>query len=588
MSATGTFASSVMHKLTKPLAILTGMRWGYAALISLAIAAIVAVAVQNYRAVDRELTAVALLRRDTVVQLIATTISEKFGRLIDVAVSLATRVRFRELVADGKWAEAAEILRAVPRDLPFIERLFLADVDGALMADVPELPGIRRANVAHRDWYQGVRSDWRPHVSSVYRRVPVPQLNVFAVAVPIRAVDGSVLGILVLQVRVDTFFEWAKRVDTGTEGFVYVVDSKGQLAFDSKSKDLETIRDFSGVPAVQRLRRGEQGVEIAYDPLEREDIISAYAPVAGYGWGVVTRQSTRSSAAFEAKNEQLNLLLTAYGLTLALCVLATYLASRIMLQRRQVAEDHRIKAELEHAVTERTAQLEAINKELEGFSYSVSHDLRSPLRAIDGFSRIVMEDYGGKFDDEGRRLLGVIRDSSQKMGQLIDDLLEFSRLGRKPLATAEIDMTRLVEEVTGDLHMPGGKPTGLVLGALPPASGDPTLVKQVWVNLLGNAVKFSSKREQAVIEVSGRENGAESIYCVKDNGAGFDMKYSDKLFGVFQRLHSAQEFDGTGVGLAIVQRVVARHGGRVWAEGEVNKGAAFFFSLPKGRQDGHI
>lgn len=256
--------------------------------------------------------------------------------------------------------------------------------------------------------------------------------------------------------------------------------------------------------------------------------------------------------------------------------------------RREALEMTERLQESRAALEGRTAELVEANRELESFSYSVSHDLRSPLRAVDGYARIVEEDYAEKLDDEGRRLLGVIRDNSKKMGELIDDLLEFSRLGRKPLSTAAIDMTRLVEEVLGELQMSGERPPGLMIGALPPARGDATLVKQAWANLLGNAIKFSSKREQPAIEVSGHENGAESVYCVKDNGAGFDMQYYNKLFGVFQRLHSADEFAGTGVGLAIVQRVVTRQGGRVWAEGKVDEGAAFYFSLPRGRQDGQI
>ncbi len=244
--------------------------------------------------------------------------------------------------------------------------------------------------------------------------------------------------------------------------------------------------------------------------------------------------------------------------------------------------------ELESRVRERTAQLETANRELESFSYSVSHDLRAPLRAIDGFSRIVQEDYAGKLDEEGKRLLGVIRDNSQKMAQLIDDLLEYSRLGRKLLSSAVIDVKRMVEEVLEELLASGESSPRLEVGALPAARGDATLLKQAWTNLLANAIKFSGKRGQAVIEVSGQENGAESVYCVKDNGAGFDMRYYEKLFKVFQRLHHEEEFKGTGVGLAIVQRVVSRHGGRVWAESKVDEGAAFYFALPKGRQDGQI
>jgi signal transduction histidine kinase len=256
------------------------------------------------------------------------------------------------------------------------------------------------------------------------------------------------------------------------------------------------------------------------------------------------------------------------------------------LMQAQRNEIQTLNANLERRVAERTVQLEASVKELEDFTYTVSHDLRAPLRAIGGFSRILTEDHGGRLDDEGRRLLGVIDNNSRKMGALIDDLLDFSRLGRKALSTAPIDMKRLVEEVLGGLEVPGERRPGVVLGEIPPARGDATLVKQVWANLLGNAIKFSGKREQPVIEVSGREDGAETVYCVKDNGAGFDMQYYDQLFGVFRRLHGAHEFTGTGVGLAIVQRVVTRHGGRVWAEGKVGEGAAFYFSLPTGKQDG--
>ena len=244
----------------------------------------------------------------------------------------------------------------------------------------------------------------------------------------------------------------------------------------------------------------------------------------------------------------------------------------------------RLNADLERRVAERTAQIETSSKELEDFTYTVSHDLRTPLRAIDGFSRILEEDYGDKLDDEARRLIGVVRENTRKMGQLIDDLLTFSRLGRNPIAATSINMEALARSALAEIDAPAAAGRARIeIHALPEAWGDPAPIKQVWTNLLSNAIKFSGKRDQPLIEVSAHDDGANAVYCVKDNGAGFDMQYYAKLFGVFQRLHGNDEFPGTGVGLAIVRRIVSRHGGRAWAEGKMGEGAAFYFSLPKGR-----
>lgn len=225
-------------------------------------------------------------------------------------------------------------------------------------------------------------------------------------------------------------------------------------------------------------------------------------------------------------------------------------------------------------------QLEAANKELESFSYSVSHDLRAPLRAMDGFSRAVMEDYGGLLPEDGRRHLEIIRGNAQKMGRLIDDLLTFSRLSRAPLKKQKVDTARIVRTTLDELqHERATRSVDLRIDSLPDCVADPALLKQVWVNLLSNALKYSRKRESAVIEIGCTRENEKNTYFVRDNGAGFDSRYAHKLFGVFQRLHRAEDYEGTGVGLAIVQRVVHRHGGRVWADSELNKGATFYFTL---------
>ena len=231
------------------------------------------------------------------------------------------------------------------------------------------------------------------------------------------------------------------------------------------------------------------------------------------------------------------------------------------------------------------ARLEEANQELEDFSYSISHDLQIPLRAIDGFSQIVLRDHGEKLDGEGRRLLGVVRSNTRRMGHLIDQMLEFARLGRIELRPSEVDMARLARETMEELRpVESGGRLELRAENVPPVAGDLSMLRHVLANLISNAIKFTRDKETPRIEFGGSVRGDEAVYYVKDNGVGFDMKYVGKLFGLSQRLHSAEDFEGTGIGLAIVRRIIVRHGGRVWAEGRVNEGATIYFALPRGDQ----
>ncbi len=294
---------------------------------------------------------------------------------------------------------------------------------------------------------------------------------------------------------------------------------------------------------------------------------------------VMTGHGTLATAVEAMKAGALDYILKPFDLRVILRVLAR---TQAMLRLR------RENAALLERLSQRTVELETANRELrvanrelEAFGDSVSHDLRAPLRTIDGLLNVVQEDFGAGVAPEARRHLEAIAAQATRMSELIEDMLRLSRLGREPLQKRPVDMRGLVQEVVGELHAAeAARALDIRIGELPPAQADPSLLRQVWVNLVANALKFTRRREQAVIEIGGAAHAAHKLYSIRDNGAGFDPRRAERLFGIFQRLHAAKEFEGTGVGLSIARRIVERHGGSIWAEGEPDRGAAFHFTLP--------
>lgn len=557
----------------------TMLRW---IMPSLVVLMVVGTAAYSYRKFDNELTAVALSRREAVAQLMAATLTEKFGRVVDVAISLSTHARFRNLITEKKWGEAIEILHDTPSNFPHIEQLFLTDTGGSLQAAFPALTGVAASHFTSRSWLEGVRRHWQAYVSPVFMQPGETQLNYFSVAVPVKSTDGNVVGILVLQIRVESLLGQLSGIHTGAETLAYIiVDSNGQMAFHSRQRQPEKIIDLSTTPIVQKLRRDGLGVEIGDGVLEHEESIVAYAAIPDYGWGVITQQTTRASLGLAARDAQLRQLLVGYGLILLLGAITAVLTMRIANTHQKVESDRLLKAQLEQSVNERTAELQVANRELEAFSYSVSHDLRAPLRAIDGFSQVLIEDYADQLDEQGKKYLGRVRLATQRMGYLIDDMLTLSRLTRAEMRRESVDLSAIAAEVLADLQRtdPERKVECRIESGLV-AKGDAQLLRVALVNLLGNAWKFTGKTTNPRIEfgVNRSDTGAMEFF-VRDNGAGFDMAYAEKLFGVFQRLHPASDFPGTGIGLVTVQRILHRHGGTVRGVGTPDQGATFYFTL---------
>ena len=556
-----------------PVAVLTS---------SIILSPVIFIAAVSYTRTRQDLTDLALSRRQSLAFLAAATLKADLDRLRDIGISLATRVRFRDLVGQGRWIEAVGILQGIPKTFQFVDRVFLADREGTLMADTPELPNVRGKSFAFRDWYQGVSRAWEPYVSEVYRRAAGPRINVFAVAIPIQSESGEVAGILVLQVKLDVLLEWTKHIEIGPEAVLYVVDRKGHLASHPKVVPDADIIDYSAERPVREALRGKRGIEIAVHPGEAEESVCAYEPVAGYGWGILLQQP--AAAAFSARGAVLRSVLYAYGLIVLFSACLTYVIFRTLIERK-VAEE-RI-ARLNDDLNRRAAELDASNKELEAFSYSVSHDLRAPVRHISGFVGLLQEEAGSIVGAGGKRYLEKIAASARRMGELIDDLLVFSRMGRAEMRDATVDLARMVAEVRDELKEEAkGRRIEWKIGPMPLVRGDASLLKMALTNLISNALKYTRKRDEARVEIGSEAPNGEIVVFVRDNGVGFDPQYAHKLFGVFQRLHAAEEFEGTGVGLANVRRIVNRHGGRTWAQGEVDRGAAFFFSLPKLQEDG--
>jgi len=545
-------------------------------------------------------TMVAWQTHDAVSRRIASDIFHTTDMAADHAENLLTvhklvAERVSESLHGMSWDEIAHseavhaYLAHIRDEYPQVQAIWLADASGRVRNASEVLPETA-VMVVQRDYFQALRkADVGTFVGQMVQAQVMKGLN-FNVARRRESPTGVFDGVVIVTVFQNYFIEFWNDLAPQESALFGLIRTEGAiLARRPPLNDTSTVLAPDS-PLMQAMGKADEGTYRAVSTVDGIDRLIGFRRLPGFNLVVV--HAIRWDALYDEwwRNT------LAYAVFFGIATLA--LAALSLLAMRQAHREQRATAEwkqtalrlreeeakvrtLNDVLSRHSDELEVVNKELEMFSYSVSHDLRVPLRAIHGFSEILLEEYAEKLDAEGKRLLGVVCDSATKMGQLIDDILRFARSAQLPMDLAEVDMAGQVQGVIADLRAQAGdREITFEVGALPNAAADEAMLRQVWVNLLDNAIKFTASRQPAVITVHGERIGNEIIYSVADNGIGFNMQFVGKLFGVGNRLVGT-DFHGSGIGLALVKRIITRHGGRVWAEGVVGGGATFYCALPE-------
>ncbi|MCK9532713.1 MAG: ATP-binding protein [Gammaproteobacteria bacterium] len=547
-------------------------------LIDLFVASMVLWSLQESRTRQEEQAAVAVGNLSRVLERdIAGTIAR-----VDLALFSVSDEYMRQQGAEA--ARAASITRFIARlraHLPEVDALRFTDARGVVVygsdTGVPE-----SISPAELSSFSQLRDEPRAGLLFSLEQHPAKDKWFITLARRMTKLDGSFAGVAFAPVPLERFSREFSAIDIGRYGSISLRDRQQRILSRYPVPAAPVIGQPLIVPQLQALiGSGESAATYisnrTVDGVERRFSVRR---IADYPLYIVVGRSIQETLASWRNDMNRDLSV------LALFFIGTFAASKLIYEawRRQAAAAEEVRVlndELEQRVKARTAELEAANKELEEFSYSISHDLLTPLRAIASFSQILVEEYASAIDAEGKRLLAIIRDNTVQMGLLIDNILEFIRLGRRPMDFHTVDMSSLVRDVIKGFHAQiAHRQVRFSVAELPVVIGDRMMLRKLMESLISNSIKFTRDRTEAVIEIGCRAEEVETVFFVKDNGRGFDMRYADKLFKVFEKIHPKDQFEGTGTGLAMVKRIAVRHGGRVWAEGEVDVGATISFTLP--------
>ena len=632
-----------------------------------------------------------LAKRSATANLTAAVLKERFDRLKDLGVSIASRPLLRQWVEEENWNQMEPMLQELLKEFPVINRFVLVDPSGTLMIDAPAIPLLRGKSLAYRDWFKGVSKNWTPYLSEIYSQIQEPHDHVVGMAVPIRSKTEKVVGILQLQESTDPFLTWSKEIDVGPAGFIYFVDQHGNITNHPKFSTEGEIINSSKVPAVQWVLQGKkETVGVFFDPAEKQELLLAYELVPGYGWGVIVQQP--AAVAFAQRQRSLKLLLFIYG---AVFLFICFLSARILraITERQRAEERfglvveaapngmimvgregkitLVNSQIEKLfgysreellgqriemlvperyrahhpghrdsffadpkvrsmgagrdlfglkkdgsevpieiglnpietteglftlasiidITERKraeAEVVAKNRELETTLHVVSHDLKEPLRAIEGFADKVNEGYASRLDEKGQDFLRRIMNASARMGRLLDDFLALSRSRRIEQPTGEVPGEVIVRETLERLKAPIEKSKARIeiAGDLPRLRANKTWAVEGLYNLLTNALKFTPPGVAPEIGIAAYrprdEEPREVGLVVRDRGPGVAPEHKERIFELFQRA-VGHEVEGTGAGLAIVRSVAEQHGGHAWVRPREGGGSEFIITFGKAK-----